>query len=100
MKLIISTSTIERLNREAADIVEALLDIRPEQHPVEEITDKANFSVTKLGEDVVYELNDEGLFKYMALYLKIARIVAPIMKLMSELNSEVNAVVEFYNKSK
>lgn len=100
MKFIISTATLVRMNQEAADITEVLIGTRPDVQTIVDVTDKANCSVINDGENVTVEISDEGLFKYMALYLKIARVVAPIIKLFTELRSDIDEVIEFYNESK
>ena len=57
-----------------------------------ECTEFANFSVTQSNGEWVLEVNDEGLFKYLRVYGRIARCVAqfiaPIKSLVVELSAD------------
>lgn len=60
----------------------------------------ANHSIKLIDGEYVLEVNDEALFKYMALYLKIARIVAPFIKpamaLFATLKDDVRDIERFF----
>ena len=111
MKLIISKATVLSLNTQAADLVEL---VTGESHhndatffdiaTREGATQYANHSVTLVNGEYVLEVNDGGMFKYMAVYLKVARViqpfVKPVMGLMAMLKSDIADIERFFYQEK
>lgn len=69
-----------------------------------ECTEFANYSITKVGDEWVLEINDEGMFKYMRVYGRIARciapFIAPIKALMWELKADMADIDRWVNQRK
>lgn len=67
-------------------------------------TSHANYSVTLDGDQIVYEVNDLVLLKYFSVYLKVVRAVAPIVKplmaLFSELKNDIAEIEGFMARRK
>lgn len=105
MKFIISASTVAQLNDATAEIaclVAGCTDITAA--PIEADDTHANHSIKLIDGDYVVEINDEGLLKYMALYLKVAKAIAPfikpIMGLMTALKDDVRELEAFFSAKK
>lgn len=104
MLFIIAASTVTQLNDVTNEI--ACLVSGDVSAPSELTTDDshANHSIKLVDGNYVFELNDEGLLKYMALYLKVAKAVAPfikpIMGLMAALKDDVRELEDFFSAKK
>ena len=122
MKFIISESTVNTFNAQvhlalkqegaSQSVVDAFVQ------PMTEVTDLTNMSITlaageRIGagpngliheRDWVIEVNDEILFKYLRIYIKvgkfIASIVTPFKGLMSSLEVEFNSISTFITQRK
>lgn len=111
MKIIIAQSTVNALTIAGAEVINtigeplgksekplAVADLLP---PCDEYV---NHSVKLEGDNVVLELNDELFFKYMSVYLKVAKFVAPFIKpamaLMHALQSDVRDIEEWMKSRK
>lgn len=114
MKFIISNSTVNgtnaRMAHELKPIAEmfgadgrALLKSLCEGE-MREITHLKNVSLTQLNGEWIFEVNDELMFKHVALVGKVVRFLAPIamsMKFfMSELANEVQEIDAWINEEK
>lgn len=106
MQIIISQATAQAINTGAAEIVQIITGETPDVPKVTDmaVTDMANWSVTTTASDIVYEVNDELFFKYVAVYLKVAKIVAPfikpIMALIETLSADVRDIERFMSQKK
>lgn len=108
MKFIIAQSTIAQ-SAVVVDEITALVtgdDVKHNTLDLNDIvdTDHANYSVTLEGDQVVYEVNDLVLLKYFSVYLKVVRAVAPIVKpllaLFSELKNDIAEIEGFMARRK
>lgn len=108
MKIIISKATMLALSTQADQIV---FDLTGERRAhfgdveAEMLQDTyTNHRVELIDGEYILTINDEGLFKYMAVYLKIARaikpFIAPVMNLLSSLKSDMKDIERFLNQRK
>ena len=84
MKFTIARNTAQALF-DAANEVEVLGGAKPSHvllsdEQLNEANVLANFSIEAKDGDITVEMNDEVLLKYLALYIKTARLIAPIVK--------------------
>lgn len=108
MKFIIAQSTIAQSTVVVNEIAALVTgdDVKHNTLDLNDIvdTDHANYSVTLEGDQVVYEVNDLVILKYFGVYLKVVRAVAPFVKpllaLFSELKNDVAEIEGFMNRRK
>lgn len=106
MKFVIAQSTITQstaqLNELSVIVTGVPIDTIVMQDFVD--TDHANHSVTLQGDDLVVEIDDAVFVKYMAVYIKVARVVmpfvAPLKALFKELRSDLESIHEFFDARK
>lgn len=92
MRFIIANTTATAINLQVADIlVECGMDkdTATIATTMSEVTEFKNFSVTFQDDNVVYEINDEVFFKYMQMYVRIAKIVVPFIEPVKRLFSTI-----------
>lgn len=108
MKLIISKATVTTLDKQSKELC-ALLNAEDSSNFFEVATRAdapkfANHSVTLVDGEYILEINDEGMFKYMALYLKVARIIhpfiKPVMALISTIGDDLDDITRFFTQQK
>lgn len=97
MKFIIAQSTIAQ-SAVVVNEITALVTGDAIKHTTLDVndivdTDHANYSVTLEGDQVVYEINDLVILKYFGIYIKVVRAVAPLVKPLMALFTELKADV-------
>jgi hypothetical protein len=108
MKLTISAATVMSLNTDGATLASIILGSHKVNTgyvlPPEVSTEYVNQSVTIVDGNYVYEVNDEAMLKVMALYIKVARIVAPFIHatiaLLGTLGDDVKEIDRFLSLRK
>lgn len=107
MRFIISNTTATAINLQAADIfVECGMDkdTAIAATTMSEVTEFKNFSVTFQDDNVVYEINDEVLLKYMRMYARIAKIVIPFIEpvkhLFATIKKDMDGIQSFMAERK
>lgn len=115
MKFIISENTVNTFNAQVhlalkqEGASQAIVDAFVQ--PMTEVTDLTNMSIIRDAHyfntdehEWVIEVNDEILFKYLGIYIKvgkfIASIAAPFKGLMSSLEVEFNSINTFLTQRK
>ena len=104
MQIILTQATVQTINAGAAELAQIITGETPDIQSVKSVTDMANWSITATDTTVTYEVNDEVFTKYLAVYLKIARVVAPfvkpVMALIDTLNTDVRDIQCFMDAKK
>ena len=98
MKFTISRTTAQALF-DAANEVEVLGGVEPSHkllsdEQLNEANVLANFAIEGKDGDITVEMNDEVLLKYLALYIKTARLVAPIVTAAIHMWSAVQGLIK------
>lgn len=107
MQIIISTSTVTAINHAVEDVINEVFDDTG-KHLVNTNdlinNDYVNFTSNVVNNNVVIEINDELFFKYAAMYMRIAKIVAPfikpIMSLLAVVKTDLKDIERFMNVKK
>jgi hypothetical protein len=112
MKFIISAATVSALNLEAKALLTPLInEIEPgadldKAFADTDFTDNslANSSINLVDGEWVLEVNDEGIFKYMAIYMKVAKFITPFVKpflaLTHSLSDDINEIQRWIGQRK
>ena len=107
MRFIISSATATAINLQVADVlVECGLDkdTATTATTMSEVTEFKNFSVTFQDDNVVYEINDELLLKYMRMYARVAKIIVPfiepVKRLLSSIKEDMDGIQSFMAERK
>lgn len=98
MKFTIARSTAQALFN-AANEVEILSGAKPSHallsdEQLNKANVLANFAVKADGSDITVEMNDEVLLKYLALYVKTARLLAPLATAVIGMWNAVQSLIE------
>lgn len=98
MKFTIARNTAQALF-DAANEVEVLGGAKPSHELLsdEQINASnvlANFTIHAEDGDITVEMNDEVLTKYLALYIKTARLIAPIVKAAVSMWDAVQSLIK------
>ena len=107
MQIIISTTTALAINDAVANTLSEI-GIGETDHTVSTVdftnNENVNYSSNVVGNNVVIEINDELFFKYAAMYMSIAKIVAPfikpIMSLLAVVKTDLKDIERFMNVKK
>ena len=106
MQIIISKTVVEYVQLKSQHLACIITGDKPDNVPaaISDVTDYANVSLVVADENVVIEVNDELFFKYMHMYLKVARLVAPfvkpLMSLFETIKDDVAEIDRFINQKK
>lgn len=108
MKFIIAQSTIAQSAAVVNEITALVTgdDVKHNTLDLNDIvdTDHANYSVTLEGDQIVYEVNDLVILKYFGVYIKVVRAVAPFVKplmaLFTELKADIAEIEGFMGRRK
>ena len=108
MKFVISANTVTELNARSATTMRELgvdNDLAAMlTAPPTETTGLANMSVTQTNDEWTVEINDEVLFKYLRVYIRIAQFVVPFItpltNLMFSIKEDLAEIEEFISRPK
>lgn len=103
MKLVIKETTVNSINAMGAECI-AQFGVTLPPEGVQEVTQYKNLSITRQGEDIVVEVNDEGLFMVMRMYLRVAKVIGafiePVKALFALLKEDMSEFESFVNEEK
>ena len=99
MKFTISRTTAAAITR-AADEINLLADGSKTDSAagllamVRSVNQTENFAVTFPGDNVELEINDEVVIRFLSLYMKTARLVAPVVKAAVNMFSSISTLIQ------
>lgn len=107
MKFVISTTTVDALNTKVRDEALALgasAELINQLTGTAEVTHLKNTRIECVGDQWEYEINDEGLFMVLRMYIRVARFITPLISsvigLMSSLKDDSESLDAFFNETK
>ena len=106
MQIIISKATASAIQVSAEQINCLITGEKPSSSPAEfsDVTKYANYSVINDDTNCTLTVNDEIFFKYMHMYLRIAKLVAPfikpLMSLFETVQDDIKDIERFMNQKK
>ena len=106
MQIIISAATALSISNAATDAINEIFNETTKHGDMNDLinNDYVNFTSNVINDNVVVEINDELFFKYMNMYVRIAKIVAPfikpIMSLLGSIKTDLKDIERFMNTKK
>lgn len=112
MKFVISAIAASELNNKSFDEIRPVLSVLGKSHSevrkamteMREVTHLKHVSVRLVAGEWIFEIDDELMFKHVALIGKVARFIVPLVSMfkmfMHEFKAEVDSINSWINEEK